>query len=95
MKYKYCIAENWGTGFIEIHESVNIDFLNYPGNVWRIPANNKEANLWVAKVAGIFKTKEEAQALVDAEVIKAQIDWDSSTEELKRISRRPENIVLE
>ena len=32
-----------------------------PGNVWQVPAYNKHANLWIAKVAGTVKTKDEAQ----------------------------------
>ena len=95
MIYKYCVAENWGKGFIEVGESTNINFLGLPGNVWRIPANNKNANLWVAKVAGIFKTKEEAQAIVDATTATAQANWDSLPEEQKANSQRPVNIVLE
>jgi len=95
MIYKYCVAENWGKGFIEVGESTNINFLGLPGNVWRIPANNKNANLWVAKVAGIFKTKEEAQAIVNAEILKDQINWDSLSNEEKINNPRPINIILE
>ena len=50
MAYKYCVAENWGKGFIDHSESATIGFAGFPGNVWRIPANNKDANLWVSKV---------------------------------------------
>jgi len=95
MAYKYCVAENWGKGFIEHSESATISFASFPGNVWRIPANNKSANLWVAKVGGSFKTKAEAQAIVDAEVATAQASWDALPEEQKTNSTRPENIVLE
>ena len=95
MAYKYCVAENWGKGFIDHSESATIGFAGFPGNVWRIPANNKDANLWVFKVAGSFKTKEEAQAIVDAETAKAQANWDSLPEEQKANSQRPVNIVLE
>jgi len=95
MAYKYCVAENWGKGFIDHQESATIGFAGLPGNVWRIPANNKGANLWVFKVAGTFKTKEEAQAIVDAETAKAQANWDSLPETQKENSQRPVNIVLE
>ena len=95
MAYKYCTAENWGKGFIEIGESSRFDISGLPGNVWRIPANNKDANLWVFKVAGSFKTKEEAQAIVDAITATAQANWDSLPEEQKANSQRPVNIVLE
>ena len=97
MAYKYCTAENWGKGFIEIGESSRFDISGLPGNVWRIPANNKDANLWVFKVAGSFKTKSEAQAIVDAEVAKAQAAYDALPEDQKKnsLNSRPENIVLE
>ena len=95
MAYKYCVAENWGKGFITHAESASIGFAGFPGNVWRIPANNKDANLWVFKVGGSFKTKEEAQAIVDAEVATAQANWDALSEEQKANNTRPENIVLE
>ena len=97
MAYKYCVAENWGKGFIDHQESATIGFAGLPGNVWRIPANNKDANLWVFKVAGSFKTKAEAQAIVDAEVAKAQAAYDALPEDQKNnsLNRRPENIVLE
>jgi hypothetical protein len=95
MAYKYCVAENWGKGFIDHGESATIGFAGFPGNVWRIPANNKDANLWVFKVAGSFKTNAEAQAIVDAEIATAQATWDALPEEQKANSTRPENIVLE
>ena len=95
MAYKYCVAENWGKGFIDHSESATIGFAGFPGNVWRIPANNKDANLWVFKVAGTFKTKEEAQAIVDAITATAQANWDSLPEEQKTNRTRPVNIVLE
>ncbi len=95
MAYKYCVAENWGKGFIEHQESVNIDFRGLPGNVWRLPINNKHANLWVAKVEAVYKTKEEAQAIVDTVVSAAQAEYDAYDEEVKRINNRPENIILE
>ena len=95
MAYKYCVAENWGKGFIDHSESATIGFAGFPGNVWRIPANNKDANLWVFKVAGTFKTKEEAQAIVDAITATAQANWDSLPETQTANSQRPVNIVLE
>ena len=95
MNYKYCVAENWGKGFIERSESEFIHFASFPGNVWRIPAYNKNANLWVAKVAGTFKTKEEAQTIVNAAVELNQKEWDAIPEEDKKNIERPKNIILE
>ena len=51
--YQYCVAENWGKGFIDHVESQRITFASYPGNVWQVPAYNKHGNLWIAKVAGV------------------------------------------
>ena len=95
--YQYCVAENWGKGFIDHDESWRITFKGYPANVWQVPAYNKHANLWIAKVAGVVKTKDEAQALVDAEVQAAQAAWDAQTDEQKadEMNPRPADITLE
>jgi len=98
MAYKYCVAENWGVGFITIDDSSKFQISGFPGNLWQIPADSRDANLWVSKVAGIWKTKEEAQAIVDAEVAKAQAEWDALPEQQKNnpVNRqRPTAIVLE
>jgi len=62
--YQYCVAENWGKGFIDHVESQRITFVGYPGNVWQVPAYNKHGNLWIAKVAGAVKTKEKHRRLL-------------------------------
>jgi hypothetical protein len=99
--YQYCVAENWGKGFINHDESFRITFKSFPGNVWQVPAYNKHANLWVAKVAGVVKTRDEAQAIVDAEVTAAQSAWDANNVEgetaeqkIERIGNRPADITL-
>ena len=75
--YQYCVAENWGKGFIDHVESQNY-FKSFPANVWQVPAYNKHANLWIAKVGGTVKTLSEAQTIVSAEVTSAQNAWDSN-----------------
>jgi hypothetical protein len=98
MAYKYCVAENWGKGFITHDDSSKFQISGFPGNLWQIPANNQDANLWVNKVAGTFKTKAEAQAIVDAIIVQAQADWDALPEDQKQEpfrNRRPTAIVLE
>ena len=60
----YIVAENWGKGFIEHSESAKFTISGFPGNVWQVPAHNKDANLWIHKVLGVVKTKAEAQAIV-------------------------------
>ena len=100
--YRYCVAVNWGKGFIEHSESQKITFVGYPANVWRVPINNKDANLWINKVLGTVKTHSEAQALVDAQIDTWQTDWDnnnvegeSSDDKIMRIGQRPVDITLE
>jgi hypothetical protein len=91
----YIVAENWGKGFIEHSESAKFTIAGFPGNVWQVPANNKDANLWIAKVLGTVKTKDEAQVIVDAEVQAAQAAYDALTEEEKALRSRPGDITLE
>jgi len=97
--YQYCVAENWGKGFIEHSESVKIGFSGLPGNVWQVPAHNKHGNLWIAKVAGSVKTLAEAQAIVSAEVTAAQAAWDALPDAEKapavESNTRPADITLE
>jgi len=97
--YQYCVATNWGKGFIDHVESSRITFASFPGNVWQVPAYNKHGNLWVAKVAGVVKTKDEAQAIVDAEVQAAQATWDALPDAEKapavEMNTRPTDITLE
>lgn len=100
--YQYCVAENWGKGFIEANESISISFRQYPGNVWRVPAYNKTANLWINKVLGTPKTVQEAQEIVNSVISSEQTAWDNDTldgetveEKNLRIGTRPADIVLE
>ena len=90
----YIVAENWGKGFIEHSESSKFTISGFPGNVWQVPAHNKDANLWIAKVLGIVKTKAEAQAIVDAEVQAAQAAWDALPAEQQALRNRPADITL-
>ena len=99
---QYCVAENWGKGFIEHSESSRIAFVGYPGNVWQVPAHNKVANLWINKVLGIPKTKDQAQAIVTAIIDALQDTWDadnvdgeSSDEKIERLGSKPTDITLE
>jgi len=100
--YQYCVAENWGKGFITHDNARKLEFSSYPGNVWKTNANNQDANQWVAGVAGVRKTLSEAQAIVDAEITAQQTAWDNDTVEgetdqdkVRRIGSRPEDITLE
>ena len=96
---QYCVAENWGEGFIEHYESSRINFSSFPGNIWQVPFYNKDANLWINKVLGVPKTKDEAQAIVDAEITSAQTAWDALPDDEKAPAiggaGRPVSITLE
>ena len=92
---QYCVAESWGNGFIEHTESEKISFRGLPGNVWQVPAHNKDANLWISKVLGVLKTKDEAQAIVNGVVTSEQAAWDALSDEEKGNSIRPADIILE
>jgi hypothetical protein len=92
---QYLIAENWGTGFIEHSESREISFIGHPGNVWQVPAKNGTANKWISKVLGQLKTKDEAQAIVDAAITAKQTEWDALSDSEKELTDRPVNITLE
>ena len=99
--FQYCVAENWGKGFIDHNEAIKISFSSFPGNVWQVPAYNKHANLWIAKVNGTVKTLAEAQAIVDAEVTAAQNTWDgdnvegeTTEQKEERLGSRPADITL-
>jgi len=52
--------------------------------------------LWIADKNGVFKTKSEAQALVDAEIQASQAAWDAQTDEEKAdpMNVRPGNVTL-
>jgi len=97
--YQYCVAENWGKGFITNDDSRKTSPAAFPGNVWRVHAHNQDANRWISGVAGVHKTLSEAQAIVDAEVAQAQADWDALPEAEKApalgYNTRPEDITLE
>ena len=92
---QYVVAENWGTGFIEHNESREISFTGHPGDVWQVPSKNGTANKWISKVLGQLKTKDEAQAIVDAEITARQTEWDALSDSEKELTDRPVNITLE
>ena len=98
---QYCVAENWGKGFIDHVESIKITFTSFPGDVWQVPAYNKHANLWIAKVGGTVKTKAQAQTIVTAQVDAAQTAWDndnvsdeSAGDKVERLGAKPLDITL-
>ena len=93
MAYKYCTANNWGKDFFTHKERTNFYLSGQPGNVWVVD-DNSDGNTWIAKVSGVSKTKEQAQAIVDAEVATAQDAWDLESADYKTKQSRPADITL-
>ena len=95
-KYQYCLAENWGKGFITHDDATKFSISGLPGNVWQVPANNRNANIWINGIAGIRKTVQEAQAIVTEQVQIAQAAWDAlpADDFRKKQNARPNDIVL-
>ena len=59
----YYHSVNTGKGFITHAENESAHVAGYPGDVWIT-----ENSAWAARVGATSKTKEEAQALVDAAI---------------------------
>ena len=60
---KYFVAENTGKGFITHEDNQLSHIAGYPANIWVT-----ENTAWAERVSAVEKTKEEAQALVDAAI---------------------------
>jgi len=71
----YCTAHEWtpAVGFIT-HKDQEKGSIQQFFNVFVVSDNHRE---WMAKVLATEKTKEEAQAIVDAVVVEAQATWDA------------------
>ena len=98
--YQYCVAKNWGKGFITPNDSRTVgSFESFMGDLWKVPANNQDANRWIAGVNGTVKTLSEAQAIADAETVLLQAAWDALPDADKapavESNTRPVNITLE
>ena len=93
--FLYGVLTNTGKGFFTAEDRRNFFLRGYPANVWVI-GNNERGACWVADRNGAFKTKSEAQALIDAEIQAAQTAWDAQTDEEKAdpMNTRPSDITL-
>ena len=94
--FLYGVLTNTGKGFFTAEDRRNFFLRGYPADVW-VVGNNPKGALWIADKNGVFKTKSEAQALVDAaEVQAAQAAWDAQTDEEKAEPNniRPSDVTL-
>ena len=91
----YGVAENTGKGFFTAEDRRKFFLRGYPANVWMV-GNNVDGAMWLAEKGAREKTKEEAQALIDAEVQAAQAEYDALSDEEKaiRTGGRPSDITL-
>jgi len=93
--YQYCVVECWGKGFITNKDSTQFSISGFPGNVWQVPANDRNANTWINGISGTRKTVEEAQAIVTEQVQIAQAVWDAlPADDIKKQQSRPNDIIL-
>jgi hypothetical protein len=70
----YHIVSPGTKGFVTHQDNELAHVSNYPGDVWVT-----ENTTWAARVGATEKTKEEAQALVDAVINEAIANWDSES----------------
>ena len=71
---KYYQVENYGHGFITHQENETSHIAGFPGNIWVT-----ENTSWAQRVNAVEKTKEEAQAIVDAVVASSYVPPNSRT----------------
>ena len=74
----YFHAVNTGKGFITHAENESAHIAGHPGDVWVT-----ENTTWATRVNATSKTKEEAQALVDAALVGKVYPEDHPQEELR------------
>ena len=94
----YCVAINWGEGFITHGDREKGVIQGFPGDVWVADDNMRQ---WMAKVNATTKTKSAAQTIVTAKVDEYKAAWDnnnvegeSSAEKIARAGARPTTVTL-
>jgi len=94
----YCVAINWGEGFITHGDREKGVIQGFPGDVWVADDNMRQ---WMAKVNATTKTKSEAQTIVTAKVDEYKAAWDnnnvegeSSAEKIARLGPKPTTVTL-
>ena len=88
MAYKYCTATNWGKNFFTHEDRRQFHLEGHPGDVW-VVGDNHYGDRWINKVSGAIKTKEEAQAIVTAEIEAAQAAYDALSADEQSLQSRP------
>lgn len=81
---EYYLSSNTGNGFITHADNERSHIAEYPGGIF-VTENN---STWATRVGAISKTKEEAQAIVDAAVAEQATNLPSFN------NQEPQPIVL-
>lgn len=99
MAYKYCLATNYGKGFITYSDRENFNIISYDGYLW-IVEDNQAGNDWILKNNGIIKTKAQAQAHLDEKYSQALEEYNtiydslSDEDKVTYINKQPTQITL-
>jgi len=94
MENTYCVAISTGKNFFTHQDRNNFYLSSHGGNVWAV-GNNPAGIGWINRVGGTGKLKAEAQAIVDGEIEKDQVEWDALSEEEKLLRpTQPEKYTL-
>ena len=92
--YNYSVMTNTGKGFITYEDSRAFWLQGFPGDVW-VATDVRESRHWVARNNGVSKTKDQAQAIVTAEIDAAKAAWDNLSDDEKAASSgRPADITI-
>ena len=94
----YCMAINYGKGFITPSDREKGEIEGHPGDVWVMDNN---MGYWTAKVGGTRKTKSEAQTIVTNTINAAKTAWDddnvegeSADQKIHRLGAKPTDITI-
>ena len=73
--YIYAERDKFGTDFYDVPR--NYEVINYGKNIWAVE-DKPSSRLWIQRISGIEKTREEAQAIIDVEKAEADITFNKS-----------------
>jgi hypothetical protein len=62
---EYYLSQNTGKGFITHDDNERSHIAEYPGGIFVTESNS----IWASRVNAVYKSKEEAQSIVDAAIL--------------------------
>ena len=87
MENTYCTATNFGKGFFTHSDRTDFYLSGHAGEVW-VVGNNAAGVSWINRVNGTAKVKADAQAIVDTEIEKHQLQVSNTEQNQKNIYYR-------